>query len=61
MHKEVLGSPNRLRYPAKRQKVKAAGLSRRAVEENVLGGMGQYYSIDLNTASLKAIIVRENR
>jgi hypothetical protein len=31
------------------------------VEEIVLGVWRQYYSIDLNTASLKAIIVRENR
>jgi hypothetical protein len=41
--------------------VKAAGLSRRAVEENVLGGMGQYYSIDLNAASPKTIISGKNR
>ena len=61
MHKEVLGSWNQLRYPAKGQKMKAAGLTRRVVKEIVLGVCRQYYSIDLNVASPKAIIIREFR
>ena len=60
-HREVLGSSNPLRYPAKGQKMKAAGLYRRVVEEIVLGVWRQYYSIDLNVASPKAIITRKNR
>jgi hypothetical protein len=58
MHREVLGSSNRLRYPAEGQKMKAAGLCRRVVEEFVLGVWREYYSIDLNIASPKAIITR---
>jgi hypothetical protein len=61
MHREVLGSSNPLRYPAEGQKMKAAGLYRRVVEEIVLGVWRQYYSIDLNSQGPKAIITRKNR
>jgi hypothetical protein len=41
--------------------MRAAGLSRRVVKEIVLGVWRQYYSIDLNVASLEAINIGKIR